>query len=99
MPAETRPENGAERRGAPRVAASGAVQLTPENAGERVIDGHLIDLSSSGFRAQHGSRLLDSGETVVYAFAGRSGRARVVWTRIVAEHVESGFLLLPPEDN
>jgi hypothetical protein len=98
MHAETDTPGGAERRGAPRYAAKGPIRLTLQGPPPRVIDGQLVDQSVSGFRAQHSSRLLDSGTTVDFAGEARAGRARVVWTRIVGGRVESGFLILPEEE-
>ena len=95
MHAEPSSTNGAERRQDPRHAASGAVRLTLPGTPPCVIDAELIDESRSGFRARHGARLLDSGATVGFAWEGRAGCARVVWTHIAGQQIESGFLIVP----
>ncbi len=57
------------------------------------IHGRLVDVSSSGFRMSHGYTALESGQTVEFSHLEATGRARVVWTRISGERVESGFLV------
>ena len=98
MSAETH-RNPAERRAQPRRPATGAVMLTPEGIFSATISGRLVDAAESGFRARHDSPRLTPGDVVAFAFPGpdgaAEGRARVVWTRILGEHVESGFLILP----
>jgi hypothetical protein len=58
------------------------------------IPGHLLDTTSTGFRACHGARTLVTGQIVEFDFEAGHGRARVAWTRILGEEVESGFLIL-----
>jgi hypothetical protein len=53
----------------------------------------LIDLSASGFRASHTSKELCSGQEVAFCHDDGKGMAKVVWTRIVGQSVESGFLI------
>jgi len=53
-----------------------------------------LDLAKSGFRAQHHLPALRPGHVVEFEFAGGNGRARVVWTRVLGDRVESGFLIL-----
>ena len=57
-------------------------------------DGQLVDLSNSGFRASHQTFTLRSGQIVRFQHAHAQGLARVMWTRILGSHVESGFLIL-----
>ena len=84
----------AERRVEPRLRAEGRVTLRPLGAVTTSIPGHLVDTASSGFRASHGARNLVSGQIVEFDFEGAHGQARVAWTRILGEEVESGFLIL-----
>jgi hypothetical protein len=83
-----------ERRRHPRMAASGPVILRRSESRNEEVEGELIDVSESGFRAAHGCRTLHSGEVVWFTHAGAEGSARVVWNRIEAERAESGFLIL-----
>jgi hypothetical protein len=84
-----------ERRTETRRPADGAVTLWLNGSALTAVSGQLMDIAKSGFRAQHRSPALLPGHIVEFEFAGVNGRARVVWTRILGEHVESGFLILP----
>jgi hypothetical protein len=53
-----------------------------------------MDLAKSGFRARHSSPTLRSGHIVECELAGVSGCARVGWTQVRGDQVESGFLIL-----
>jgi len=59
-----------------------------------LLDGVLLDTSSHGFRALHNCRTLAAGQVVSFEHSGGSGRARVVWTRIEGDQVQSGFFAL-----
>jgi hypothetical protein len=87
-----RPE---ERRRKPRREVQGVVFLHILNSDLRSepIRAFLIDLSASGFRASHTSKELCSGQEVTFFHDAGEGRARLVWTRIVGQSVESGFLV------
>jgi hypothetical protein len=84
-----------DRRRQPRRSTHGQVKLRPEGFATASIPGQMVDISSSGFRARHSHQALGSGHIVEFAYGKLEGRARVVWTRIVSDHVESGFLILP----
>lgn len=87
--------NSPERRREPRLPASGPVRLELiESAPPRTVEGRLVDTSASGFRAAHGYAGLTSGQVVRFELPGRSGRARVAWTRVASGEVESGFFVL-----
>lgn len=87
--------NSPERRREPRLPASGPVRLELiESAPPRMVEGRLVDTSASGFRAAHGYAGLASGQVVRFELPGRSGRARVAWTRVASGEVESGFFVL-----
>lgn len=60
----------------------------------RMLEGLLVDTSPSGFRASHGEPSLVSGLEVEFEHLGRRGRARVAWTRVAGDEVESGFFIL-----
>ena len=85
---------GAERRAEPRRMARGKVNLWPEGFSNATAPGRLLDSSRSGFRAQHGLKGLGPGQCVHFEHGNLEGRARVVWTRILDDRIESGFLIL-----
>jgi hypothetical protein len=84
------------RRKEPRHPAKGKVRLVPH--GMALIEGRLVDVAASGFRARHSCQALTSGQEVSFARRGARGRARVMWTRIAGGTVESGFLVLPGDE-
>ena len=95
MSPKTHP-NPADRRAEPRRPASGQVELRPEwFASTTSISGQMLDIHSGGFRARHSFQALVSGHIVEFAYGRQRGRARVVWTRILGDQVESGFMILP----
>jgi hypothetical protein len=85
-----------DRRTEPRRPADGQVTLRPEGFGTPSAPGWMMDINSSGFRARHSFQSLVSGSIVEFTYGSLEGRARVVWTRILSGHVESGFFILPP---
>jgi len=82
-----------ERRRHPRTPAIGAVKLVFHDPRPIVVQGRLLDVSQSGFRAAHDS-ILETGREVSFEFAARSGKARVVWNRVLGDHIESGFFII-----
>jgi hypothetical protein len=92
----TKDSQGAERRTEPRRPAKGPVSVTLRRNGSVITaaSGQLMDIADSGFRAQHRTPTLRPGDIVEFERAGAKGLARVVWTRIAGEQVESGFLIL-----
>ena len=82
-----------DRRAETRRTATGDVTLWL-NGSPLTVPGHLIDVTKSGFRARHNAPTLRSSHIVEFEVAGVSGRARVVWTRVLGDQVESGFLIL-----
>lgn len=93
MPSEG--TNMADRRAEPRRQAHGAVALRLKSGAKVAVHGELMDIAESGFRACHAMLTLRPGQEVEFEVAGYPGRARVVWTRILGDQVESGFLILP----
>ena len=95
MPLETH-SNSPDRRTQPRPPASGQVELRPQwFASTTSIPGQMLDINSGGFRVRHSFQALVSGHIVEFAYGRQRGRARVVWTRILGDQVESGFMILP----
>ncbi len=89
-----------EQRGESRQVGEGAIWLVlPDigaTAGSSEVCGRLMDHSANGFRVEHTFAGLSCGQTVRCRFDDSSPRtARVVWTRIHGERVESGFFVLP----
>src|SRR5438552_12100744 len=84
-----------ERRRNPRREVQGVIflKILKSDLHCAPIRAFLIDLSASGFRASHTSKELCSGQEVAFCHAAEKGRAKVVWTRIVGQSVESGFLV------
>lgn len=88
----------AEQRREPRRSASGEVRFqfgAAMSNGAREVRAKLLDRSARGFRAQHDCSQLTCGQVVEFRLMAAKGMARVVWTRILGETVESGFLILP----
>ena len=85
---------GVEQRREERKPASGDIWFVLEGPGSVEFKGRLIDSSTSGFRATHSHAALSSGQPVSFRHSVGSGRALVMWSRILAPDVESGFLIL-----
>jgi hypothetical protein len=83
----------AEQRRETRRRGQGSVLVRPESPGSRDIQGTLVDVSASGFRMAHDCSALTAGQYVVFTHVEAQGRARVVWTRIIDNTVESGFVI------
>jgi hypothetical protein len=90
------PERGRdrERRGAPRVPATGRIQLSFEDPDPTVVEGELVESSATGFRVVHDSKSVSPGVEVEYRHKGTNGQARVIWTHVLNERRVSGFLIL-----
>jgi hypothetical protein len=86
-----------EKRREPRMPAEGRLTICPLD-GTRLpaFEGRLMDLSHHGFRAAHDFRGLMPGQEVDFQHESGSGRARVVWNRILGPSVETGFFILHP---
>jgi hypothetical protein len=82
-----------ENRREPRRSAEGEVRVWFHLPRRCEIQGWLVDLSSSGFRMSHDYTALEAGQRVEFSHLEASGHARVVWTRIAGERVETGFLV------
>jgi hypothetical protein len=83
-----------DKRKEPRWPARGNVKLIVDDRAGLEIDGQLVDVSASGFRAAHTHPGLSNGQTVQFQHSRGAGQARVVWNRIIADQVETGFLVL-----
>lgn len=87
--------NWQEKRREARRAASGPVDLTVNDPLRPLtLRASLLDVSDHGFRAAHAFAGLTCGQEVGFEHQGRHGRARVAWTRVTEEGVESGFFIL-----
>ena len=83
----------AEQRRETRRQGHGNVLVRPESPGSRDVQGRLVDVSTCGFRMAHQCSGLTAGQYVTFAHVEARGRARVVWTRILDNSVESGFVI------
>ena len=83
-----------DRRAEPRQNATGEIRLSFDEPVHREISGTLVDYSTNGFRCVHNCSDLHAGQTVQFQHIVASGTARVMWNRILAERVESGFLVV-----
>lgn len=83
-----------ERRRASRTPSDGDVILVLASPKRIELRARLLDTSRSGFRAAHTYPELSAGIEVGFSHHGAAGRARVIWTRILGEQAESGFLIL-----
>jgi hypothetical protein len=85
---------GSERRKEPRARVDGSVRFAFDDPFHQEIEGQLVDMSSGGFRVAHSYAGLRTGQQVSFRHEVASGRARVMWNRILEERVETGFLVL-----
>ncbi len=83
-----------DRRREIRRPLAGRVTLAFEDPLPRRLEAELVDVSASGFRCRHRCGDLRTGQAVRFRHPAAEGEARVMWTRIVASGIESGFLLL-----
>jgi len=83
-----------EKRRETRRPAAGAVRVSYSNPQRLEIQGRLLDLSASGFRMAHRCTSLVAGQAVEFTHTEASGRAQVMWNRIVEDRVETGFLVV-----
>ena len=93
LPTSARPE----RRRDTRRPAAGTVRLHLEDPLPRDLEFELMDVSASGFRAVHQSGALPCGQDVLFRHPDGAGYARVVWNRVLPDHVETGFMVLAAE--
>jgi hypothetical protein len=88
-------EIAVEKRGEPRQPGHGPVLLRPDDGhAAGPVTGALVDWSAGGFRAAHACRALQTGDVLAFEHEHGRGLARLVWVRITAEAVESGFVVV-----
>jgi hypothetical protein len=92
------PASPFDRRKKPRRPVSAEGVLYSSAPEPLTIPCCLLDISANGFRASHGHAELAPG-TEVRLRSPYTGEvlARVVWTAIVNERIESGFYMGPDE--
>jgi hypothetical protein len=83
-----------ERRREIRRPANAEAELREPGVMAGAFTGRVLDASATGFRLRHGRLSLTSGQVVDFELEGRTGHARVMWTRIVGNEAETGFLIL-----
>ena len=95
-----------ELRREDRISADGHARMVLDQDGKIAVDGRLIDVSPSGFRALHECAALLPGKVVRFQYftpdeprsiRSRSGWARVIWTRTEGRQMESGFFVVLSE--
>ncbi len=83
-----------DRRLAPRTPGSGPVELVFDTPARLKVAAELVESSATGFRVAHDAQDLVPGCEVSYRSLAASGRARVVWTQVLAGRCVSGLLRL-----
>jgi hypothetical protein len=83
-----------DQRREQRRLATGRVHVRCSDPQPMEIEGRLLDLSTNGFRMVHTCVSLAAGQLVEFSHPEAEGRARVMWNRVLAEQVESGFFVL-----
>lgn len=58
------------------------------------MQGRLIDVSETGFRAAHGDALLVRGQEIFFEHEKGQGKARAIWNRILDGEIQTGFLIV-----
>ena len=84
----------AERRRETRHDKSEDIKILVRLPKVLEINGRLVDLSSSGFRAVHMYSELSAGQKIEFKWEGNEGTALVVWNCIFEKHVETGFFIV-----
>lgn len=85
------PNDARDRRRKPRQSTQGTVLLRDENNPSVRVLAQLINVTESGFSASHYHREFAIGQVLKFQ---EWFRAQVVWTRVVDDHVETGFQIL-----
>jgi len=83
-----------DKRREQRRLTTGRVHVRCSDPQALEIEGRLIDISPSGFRMIHTCMSLAAGQLVEFSHQEAEGRARVMWNRVLAERVETGFFVL-----
>jgi len=86
-------DSAADQRREERRPGKGNVLVRWSNPRAQEVEGTLVDVSAHGFRMAHACSSLASGQYVQFSHLEAKGRARVVWTRISSDTVESGFVI------
>jgi hypothetical protein len=82
-----------EKRREVRRPVAGTVRVRCSNPEPLEIRGQLIDVSPSGFRMAHDCLSLAPGQMVEYSRVEATGKAQVMWNRILEDRVETGFFV------
>ncbi len=83
-----------ERRRTSRYPSEGEVLLCSFDAPLSAIRGVLSDVSAEGFRATHYRVGLSAGQRVQFRHPFDGGTAIVMWTQVLGQKAESGFLVV-----
>jgi hypothetical protein len=82
-----------EMRREERRKAEGSVRVRFATPQVVEVEGRLVDVSASGFRMTHTCVALAAGQVVEFSHVEAAGQARAVWNRVLADRVETGFLV------
>jgi hypothetical protein len=83
-----------DQRRETRRMGSGLVRVKFTDPEPLEIAGKLMDVSPGGFRMAHDCASLRSGQVVEFTHVEAKGHAQVMWNRILAGGVETGFLVV-----
>jgi hypothetical protein len=83
-----------ERRASRRISADGQIAFERTDLPGLVLEGSLMELSGEGFRFSHTEKDLRSGERILAAFPWARVEAKVIWTLMVGDRIESGCMFL-----
>lgn len=82
-----------DRRSEPRRPAEGRAVMVINTGRELEIIGSLVDVSEHGLCIAHMYPALASGMEIQVRYHNQQRKARVMWNRINADGVQSGFYL------
>lgn len=80
-----------EKRSEERRPVTGVVRIKFTDPQPLEVDGKLMDVSAGGFRMKHHCPALRSGQLVEFDHVEANGQAQVMWNRILAGGIETGF--------
>ena len=92
-------QNNPGPRSERREAAEGEVIFHLAGTTGQQFRARLLDVSPHGFRAEHAIPTLSVGTELSFEHPGRSGKAVIVWNRIVGAGVQTGFFVKEARDS
>jgi hypothetical protein len=83
-----------DHRKEPRFVCRGDVRISVADPSAKDLKAELLDISNHGFRASYAGEMLSPGTEVAFHHRFFQGRARVMWSRHLPDHNESGCMVL-----